>query len=46
MKYIINVLLYVALGLFMQSCGITPRVWQYWAVLFCSCGLSINALLW
>ena len=46
MKYLINVLLYVALGAMMLHMGFLPNNWEYWAVIAIAFALSVNALLW
>ena len=46
MKYLINTLLWVALGTLLAISGIPVTTWQYWAVFACVFCMSVNVMLW
>ena len=46
MKYVINVLLFVLICVTLLTVGVDVRTWQYWVIMACVAGVSINALLW
>lgn len=43
MKTVINVVMFVALGVVCASCGVTVRDWHYWAILGIAMVISVNA---
>ena len=46
MKYVLNVILFIVLGLALYAEGIHCTSWVYWAVMACAVGISVNASLW
>ena len=46
MKYLINALLFLALGVSLLCADVLVSTWQYWAIMSCVIGIAINATLW
>lgn len=46
MKYLINLFLYVAMGVVLGTAGVGANNWQYWAVFGCAFCIAVNAMLW
>ena len=46
MKFVINTLLFVVVGVSLASADVFVNTWQYWAIMTGIFGIALNAVLW
>ena len=46
MKYLMNMLLFLALAIVLCTAGVFVTNWQYWAIIGIVFGIAINAMMW
>lgn len=46
MKFAINLFLFMLEGLVLCIAGFPATTWEYWAIMACTIGISVNAAAW
>jgi hypothetical protein len=46
MKYLVNMLLWVTLGILLTISDVNCYTWRYWAIFACVFAMNINTTLW